>query len=265
VIINSFSHSPIFSSKIMSLRLKRFFLSIILTLFLFLGTSRTFSEEQDLDERNFFSYKRFFLKTAILGENTEKGGTRADIEQFTARFNSGLYAMSAGEIDQAKRDFLKARGIWPEYFGSDFMLARAYEKSGDINMAARYYKSYLNKLKTFYSGGYRISAPMIRRLMEYDIEPYSMANRLVREKLNRYGVKLESVRPAIFMPKFFFYIAFFFIAVIVYISTIRWIVPYYKEQKRIKNPPEGFWICKYCHTANPDLNKVCENCNKKPE
>ena len=264
MIINNFSHGSIFPAKIMSLCLKRFFPTTILILFFLSNTSIAFPEEQGLDERHFFSYKRFFLKTGILGENTEKGGTRADIERFVAKFNGGLYAMSAGEIGQAKEDFLKARSIWPEYFGSDFMLARAYEESGDVNTAARYYKSYLNKLKTFYSGGYRISAPMIRRLMEYDIEPYSVANSLVRERLSRHGISVEAVRPAIFVPKFIFYIIAFLIGIIAYISTIRWILPYHKEQKRIKNPPEGFWICKYCHTTNPELNKVCEHCNRRP-
>jgi tetratricopeptide (TPR) repeat protein len=238
--------------------------SIFCSILVLLSVLTAFGET-DPEEERYCSYERFFLKTGVIGDKAGRGGARGDIERFVASFNGGLYALSAGNGEQAREDLLMARKIWPEYFGADFVLARIYEDSGDAHTAARYYKSYLNKLRAFSTGRYRISAPLIRSLMGREIEAYDAAEGLVRERLSRYGIDLGTVRPAVNPPMVLFYALLAVMLAASYLAIVHWAVPYYREQRRIKYPPEGFWVCRYCHTTNPVLNKVCEYCGRKPE
>jgi uncharacterized paraquat-inducible protein A len=51
----------------------------------------------------------------------------------------------------------------------------------------------------------------------------------------------------------------------VYVLVYYWIWPYIRRKRRINNPPEGFWICRYCDTANPKLRRECERCGRLRE
>ncbi len=213
-------------------------------------------------ERDFFSFERFFLNQGLVDRIPADGRTQTDINIFAANLTDGLYAFSSGRWEEAKAFFLKARGVWPEYFGTDFLLALVYEKEGDHGTAARYYKSYLNKLKDFHSGRYRISGPIIRSLSASGVEAYPAARQLIEQRLAGYGMDLDRVRPVITPPGFLMPLTVVLILGAGYAFAHFRLLPYLRMQHRIKNPPEGFWVCRNCGRANPDLDKECERCRR---
>ncbi|MCK4852464.1 MAG: hypothetical protein KAS86_05040, partial [Candidatus Omnitrophica bacterium] len=185
-----------------------------------------------------------------------------ELKRFAQSFTEGMELISAGDLRGAKGKLLEASGSWPEYFGTDFVLALVCEDSGDIKTAARFYKTYLNKLRDLYAGQYRISGPMIRVLTLGDIEEYDAARELVRKRLYDRGISLDKVRPAARFPAFFFYIGMLAAFIAFYFTITYRVMPYMKKQRRIKNPPEGFWVCTYCGAESPELSKVCNECGR---
>jgi tetratricopeptide (TPR) repeat protein len=236
-----------------------FFLTILL-ICIALAYGNTALADNYIDDNEFFSYERFFLKKALIDELSVDGRLQKDVRDFTLIFTDGIYALSSGRLDKAKKDLLKAREIWPEYFYTEFLLGIVYETYGDYKLAARHYKSYLNRLKAFHQGQYRISEPLIKSLYAYDIEPYAIAHELIRSHLTIYGINLDKVRPTVIFPGFI--LPFFISTIIAAASAIAyfWLFPYFKKQDRIKNPPEGFWVCENCGTDNPELATECEKC-----
>ena len=216
-------------------------------------------------EQNFFSGERFLSVRSVGTDIKGAGKVRRDLKRFSDIYKDGTDALTAGRLKDARSYFLEAREIWPEYFGTDFLLARVYEDLGKYPTAARYYKSYLNKLKNYRAGQYRISAPLIKTLVPSGIEEYDTARALIWERLNVFGIDLAKVRPAMAVPAFLVYVFMFAVFGIVYYAFARWALPNYREQKRLRNPPEGFWASRKCHTMNSELNKVCEYCGERPE
>ncbi|MDP8299554.1 MAG: hypothetical protein P9L88_06610 [Candidatus Tantalella remota] len=216
----------------------------------------------EVEEDTFFSFERFFLNEQMPRQAKGDGRIQNDLKRFYEAFNDGLYAMSAGRFKEAEKSFLKARGIWPEYFGTDFLLAMDLEQAGDVDLAARYYKSYLNKLKALYSGNYRISGPLMVSLTPTGVENYSLAQELVKKRLEDYGIDIDRVRPVITVPGFFMPLLAGFLLVILYVSAKYMIIPYFKFQYRLKHPPEGFWICAHCGADNPNPAKECVDCRR---
>ena len=214
------------------------------------------------DEEAFFSYERFFLNQDIVDNIAADGKTRKDLKAFAASFTDGIYAISSGKLTEAKNDLLQARETWPEYFGTDFLLALVYEKGGDHRTAARYYKSYLKKLKAFHAGMYRISGPLIRSLTTAGIERYDPARELIKEHLVRYGIRLARVRPVFTLPRFLVILLLSAAVAGIYITAAYGVLPYLKRQHRLRNPPEGFWVCRYCGAYNSELNRECEECGR---
>src|SRR3989338_9058335 len=86
------------------------------------------------DEDAFFSYERFYLKAAMLKDVSENRDIRRDVKAFMRNFSDGIYAIAAGDLKKAKTKLLKARVIWPEHFGADFLLARVSEDMGDYKL-----------------------------------------------------------------------------------------------------------------------------------
>ena len=222
------------------------------------------SREQYADEEKFFSYERFLLNQSVIDKIPTRGRTQTELKRFAVAFMDGIYAMSAGQSEEAEEHLLKASKIWPEYYATDFLLALLYENRGEYRLAARYYKSYLNKLKGFHEGKFRISALLIISITP-TIEKYDAASELVTERMEQHGIDIASVRPAITVLPFIIYLVLFAVVGLCCFAVIRWALPYWREQYRIKHPPEGFWACKNCHTMNSDLNKVCEYCGKRPD
>ena len=196
-----------------------------------------------------------------------KGGGRFkhDLKKFYGYFTAGLYAFSSGDVNKAETSFLQAREVWPEYFGTDFLLGLTHEKLGDYHTAARYYKTYLNKLKSFHEGRYPISRPVIYSISAAGIEPYDQAEDLVSNRLDKYGIDLEDVRPVLTFPGFLVPMFAGGIILLTYFIGQYKLVPYLRLRYRVKHPPEGFWVCRYCGEENPEPVKECEECHRPRE
>lgn len=215
------------------------------------------------DENVFFSYERFYLKAAILENVAKDGNVRSDIKAFMRNFSEGIYAISEGDLKKARRKLLRARAIWPEYFGTDFLLARVSEDAGDHGLSAKFYKSYLNKLKALSEGRYRISEPVIKGITPYGIENYDDAYASVKYRLKYYGIDLAAVRPFYTIPGFLRLLIIIAILGLGYAIAIYAVIPYINRRQRISNPPEGFWACKKCGAYNINIRKECEKCGEK--
>jgi hypothetical protein len=113
------------------------------------------------NEDAFFSYKRFYAQLDVLSNANNGRNVRNEIKAFIRAYADGVYAISRGDLEKAKTNLLKARMIWPEYFGTDFLLARLSEDTKDYKLSARFYKSYLDKLKAYSKGSYRVSGPLM--------------------------------------------------------------------------------------------------------
>ena len=241
----------------------KYFKTAFFVLIYFLIPLSLFAQYLD-DEDTFFSYERFYLKAAMLKDVAKGGDIRRDVKAFMHSFLDGIYAISAGDLKKAKIKLLKARTIWPEYFGTDFLLARVNEDMRDHNLSAKFYKSYLNKLKALSEGRYRISESLIREITPYGVEKYDDAYILVKYRLkDYYGINLAAVRPFYAIPGF---LSFLIIVVILgsgYAIVAYALVPYIKRRQHINNPPEGFWACKKCGTYNINIRKECEKCGEK--
>lgn len=235
-----------------------FFASLFFTIIAFSG-------QDGAGASDFFSYERFELDPVSVYRMTGHGRGNRQIKDFARDFSAGLAAFSNGDYDRAKVRFLEARDAWPEYYGADFMLALVFEKEGDYVKAARFYKSYLNKLRDLYSGKYLISAALIQDISTVRPERYGEAEQMVAERLAVQGIDLDKVRPAVTLPAYLpaLLISGAVIALYLVFQFILW--PYVKRRERIDNPPEDFWICKSCLEANPDLSKVCQKCGKPRE
>ncbi|MBD3426737.1 MAG: hypothetical protein GF409_05860 [Candidatus Omnitrophica bacterium] len=221
-----------------------------------------YADWKEQREEEFFTYRRFFLRQGLIDVATSDGRAQEDLKSFYRNFTDGLYAMSAGQLDKAEEHIKSARLAWPEYYGSDFLLGLIYEQKGDTQLAARYYKSYLNKLRYLQQGSYRISEPLIRSLNPAGVERYDLARQLVRERLARHGIDLGKVRPAITPPEFLISLIIAAVLVVLYGLIQYKVWPFLRRQYRIKHAPEGYWVCRICGATNPDTAKVCSECDR---
>ena len=228
----------------------------VLFLYILLGTN-AFSNENP-----FFSYKRFFISENTVSGGTSQGLVQRDLEAFIRAFNSGLYYFSEDKYKEAEKSLQKARQLWPEYYATDFVLAGVYEKLGEYSIAARYYKSYLQKLNKLRNGSYRLTGPLMISFNSDGIESYKEAYMHVKNRVTENGINFDKVVPA-FEP------AGKLLAILIIIITGTVIVfinnklqPYLRKRKRIINAPEGFWGCHNCGTYNPDLRNECEECGR---
>jgi len=244
--------------------LKKLQICFIIFFILLIGYSFSFGDVPD-EEKKFFSYERLFLNQAIINKIPSDSKAQRDVKAFAENYTNGIYELSAGNLDAAKKDFITARKTWSEHYGSDFLLGLVYESSGNYKKAARYYKSYLNKLRDFHSGTYRLSSPIIRSLAYFDVEDYDESYILIRNHMARYGINIDKVKPA--ATHSLLIISLIIAAIITAISLVmsRVVLPYVKRQHYIKNPPEGYWVCKHCGTDNPELAIECEECRKPRE
>ena len=213
-------------------------------------------------EDAFFSYERFYLKAGMLKDVSSDGNVRSDIKAFMQNFSDGIYAISAGDPKRAKTKLLRARAIWPEYFGTYFLLARVNEDTGDYNLSARFYKSYLNKLQNLSDGRYRISESLIKAITPYGIENYHDAHDLVEYRLKGYGIDLSAVRPFYTISGFLRFLIILVVLAAGYSIVAYVVVPRINRKQRINNPPEGAWACKKCGTHNINIRKECEKCGE---
>lgn len=236
------------------MNIRIFSLVLFLSSFAFLGASA----EDDV----FFSSERFTLNVEVAANLSGDGQTQKIIRRFSEAFNKGAAELEKGELTLAESDLQLARAMWPEFFGPDFLLALLYERTGNIDAAARYYKSYLIKLKVLENGRYGISAQLIRGMLGGRVETYDEAFALVRERLLAKGVAIETVRPVFAMSSLLYPAAVVLMFFILYFASYHWFLPRWRRYYKITHPPENFWVCPVCLTENPVPNKVCQECGK---
>ncbi len=237
-----------------------FLLMAMAVSFMFLwGIEDAAADENDM----FFSSGRVSLREELIlrlrsGDN---GRAQKDIAEFAEYYSSASRDFSRGDFDGALENFLKARAKWPEYFYADLSAALCYEKLGKYNSAARYYKSYLNKLRSYQRGDYGISASLITSFARGPVEDYDYAYGAVKRRLSREGIDIDAVRPVYLMegmaPAAFFWV----VSAVLTLATFFIAVPFLKKKIREKNPPEGFWVCRACGAFSPELSFVCSSCS----
>lgn len=227
-----------------------------------LFSGNTFAQNID-KENSFFSYNRFYLQLDILENASRDKDARGDVRAFLRNLADGILAISGGDLKKAKTELLIAREIWPEYFGTDFLLARVNEDTGNYQLAAKFYKSYLNNLRTFSEGGYRVSGSLMRGITPYRIENYDDAYASVQHRLKDHGIDLAVVQPFETPPGFLKYLPILIILGLVCAVVIYGVIPYIKRRHHINNPPEGYWVCKKCDAYNLNVRLECEKCGEK--
>jgi tetratricopeptide (TPR) repeat protein len=220
------------------------------------------------DDRDlFFSLERVALKPELVARLSLKDDGRAqkDIAEFAGYYGEGYTQYSLGNFDSSALNFKKARHKWPEYFYADFAIALTYEAKGNYPGAARYYKSYLNKLKDYKRGYYGISAPLIMSFSSGRIEDYDYAYGAVKSRLLARGIDLGRVTPAYSDNALLFGIILFVVFVGALLVLLYVVIPFIKKKIREKNPPEGFWVCPKCGEFTPNLSFDCSSCgNPRP-
>ncbi len=219
-----------------------------------------FCAAQYKDDEVFFSYERFYDKAVVMQKPPRDGKLQSDVSRFLNEFSAGIYAISRGDMEQAKAHLKTARVVWPEYFGTDFLLARVNEDTGNLQLAARYYKSYLNKLRSFWLRENRISEELIKSITSYSVESYAAATEMVEKRLKDYGIELSGVRPIYTIPPLVKGLVLFFIAIAGYFLLAYVVLPYVRKLRRIANAPEGYWVCPKCGTENTVLQNECGTC-----
>ena len=212
------------------------------------------------DEKMFFSYERFHGKAALTQPAARDGMLQKNVSMFLDEFSRGIYAISGGDMEMAERRLKKARVIWPEYFGTDFLLARVNEDAGNMPLAARYYKSYLNKLRAFWLRENRISEKIIKAITPYTVENYDRAKDAVSRRLRAHGIELDRVRPIYTIPPLVKALAMFLAAAAGYVLLVYSILPYARKRRHIAGAPEGYWVCPKCGAVNTVIEKECGTC-----
>ena len=220
----------------------------------------SFAPRASARDSRFFSYQRFFPNQRFVKSIPDNGQLSRSVRSFAVDITDGLYAYSAGEYDEALALFIAARSSWPEFFGTDFLIALAYEQKGDYAQAARYYRGYLEKLRRFHEGDYGISGRLIYGITTFDIEHPDEAYDNVKRRMLAKGIDIDEVSakkmfPTEFLP---YIVAVFLIAVYMLIGRV--VVPFSRKWYRMKFPPEGFWTCPRCGTYNPELGNECKEC-----
>ncbi len=214
-------------------------------------------------EKTFFSYKRFFISEDAVSGGKDQGLIQRDLESFVRKFNEGLYNFSRDNYSEAQKSLQEARQLWPEYYATDFLLAQAYEQIGQYKIAARYYKSYLNKLNKLRSGSYRLTGPLMISFNSQGIEENDDAYMYVKNRLDEYGIDIDKVVPAFDPPGSFLYLIIIIAVISGMVILYRKLCSYWRKIKRRIDAPEGFWACRNCGTYNPDLRNECEECGQK--
>ena len=216
-----------------------------------------------VSEDKFFSYKRFFLNQDIAGTFLDDGKVKKDLNRFALTFMRGLSEGSSERTIEARRSFLKARGIWPEYFNTDFVIALTYEDEGKYKIAARYYKSYLDKLEAFHKGEYRMYGSLIVSFTSGKIDSYESARALIKKHLTEFDIDLKKVNAPFTIPDFLVPVIVVLFLIVIYVINRYWISPSLRNRRLIKNPPEGFWVCPRCMAINPNPALECTECGRK--
>ena len=246
----------------------RYIIIIILLCFILIQPFALRAQEYLDNESNFFSFEKYqytylyfyrFKQASIV----DAGLAQRRVHQLAKSFVAGFDSIGEEEIDIAISKFKKASSVLPEYFHSDFLVALSYEKKDDFKTAARFYKSYLKKLKKFHDGLFRLTQPLIESTVDFNIADYEGAYELISQRMTRYGIDIEQVSSRDFPFLFVFIIISLIVSSILYfvakLDPVKRIV-YKVRAKSIRS--KDSWICLNCGQENANINIKCHRCGK---
>jgi len=203
----------------------------------------------------FYNFQHLDLRGAGLAARRTK--------RLAQDFVKGFDAVRKGRTGEAVLQFQRASRLLPEYFHIDFIIALTYEEKGDIKNAARFYKSYLEKLKRFRGGRYRLTQPLIENTVNFKISGYEEAKELVDQRMAKQGIDMQRVSSGRYPMSFIFIILAAIAGAILY--ALKTAGPVKRIIYKIKaglNHSEDFWVCQNCGRNNGNINITCYGCGK---
>lgn len=229
------------------------------------------AQEYPNDEYNFFSLQKYgytylyFYRFQQLDLRTA-GLAQRRVKELAKKFVKGFDALREGKTDKAISQFKQISRVLPEYFHIDFIIALSYEKKGDFKNAARFYKSYLEKLKKFDNGMYRLTQPLIEKTVNFNIPGYEKAEDLIEQRMAKYGINMQKVSLGHYPPLLIIIIIVIMVGALLCLASkadpVKRIL--YKAKAELSHSKEC-WICIYCGKENANINTICYNCGKAPK
>lgn len=255
------------SGQIKSLPLRHILLLISICLAC-IHPSKAAALEDTADEQDFFSFKRYRATYSYFSKYqnvdlSDAGAPARAVQRMGTHLVRGFDALNEDKPDAALVEFKIAARAVPEYFHTDFFIALTYDAMGDTQNAARYYKSYLNKLKKYWDGLYRLTSPIIKKTVSFDIPGYKEANELISQRMAASGIDMEKVSSGkhhllyliVFMTAVFGVSAYMLITSGPAKRALYGIkAVFYGEKDR--------WICRSCGKENSNINVVCWGCRE---
>ncbi len=224
--------------------------------------------QQGADDQDFFSFKRYRDTYAYFSKHqnadlSDAGAAARAVQRMGTHLVRGFDALNEDKPDTALIEFKIAARSVPEYFHTDFFIALTYDTMGDTRNAAGYYRSYLKKLKKYWDGLYRLTSPIIRKTVSFDIPGYEVARGLIRRRMAASGIDMEKVpsgkHPLAYL--ILFITAVFGVSAYILITS----GPAKRALYGIKAVffgEKGRWICRKCGKENSNINVVCWGCRE---
>ena len=246
----------------------RYIIIIILICFILIQPFALSAQEYLDNESDFFSFEKYkytyqYFYRLEQTSLTDAGLTQRIVHQLAKNLVNGFDFIGEEEIDIAILEFKKASSALPEYFHSDFLTALSYEKKDDFRSAARFYKSYLEKLKKFQDGLFRLTQPLIEDTVDFNIADYKDAKELISQRMARNGIDIKRVSSRGFPLLFVLIIISLMVSGIAYfaakIDPVKKIA-YKVKAKSIRS--KDSWICLNCGQENANINIKCHRCGK---
>lgn len=246
----------------------RYILLLISICFACIHPSKAVAFEQGADDQDFFSFKRYratysyFLKYRK-ADLSHAGAPARAVQCMGTHLVRGFDALNEDKPDAALAEFKIAARSVPEYFHTDFFIALTYDAMGDTQNAARYYKSYLRKLKKYWDGLYRLTSPVIQKTVSFDIPGYKEAQGLINRRMAASGINMDKLSSEKHPLSY----------VIIFITAVLGVTVYalvtsrsaQRARYRIKGmllSDKTRWICRICGKENSNVNVVCWNCRE---
>jgi len=247
----------------------RYVIAIIIAGIFLIFPVTSLAQEYHDNEPEFFSLEKYrftysyFYKFQLIDLSSASLPQRR-VGALAVKFVNGFDALREDNTDAAIVEFQKSIRLIPEYFHVDFITALTYEEKGDFKNAARSFKSYLEKLKKFHRGVYRLTQPLIEGSVNFDISSYEEADVLIGQRMAGYGIDMKTISASSYSLLFIFiYIGI--VCVLLYsVTKIPRIKRIGYKIKAKLNPSKDAWICLYCGKENANINTRCYNCEKMP-
>lgn len=234
----------------------------------FIQTSTVFARESLTNEQDYFNFRKY-KSTYTYFDNYQYNDLRDEssavrkVQRLGKHLVTGFDLLKKNKPDEALVEFKKSSRLVPEYLHVDFIIALTYDKKGEKHKAAKYYKSYLEKLEKFWDGLYRLTSPIIIKTVKFDITGYKRAKELITQRMAASGIDIDKVysgrNPIVYVIVFIvimFCVTVYLIIESKPIRRIRYMI------KAIFNSRKDTWVCRNCGTLNVNVNIECRECSE---